>query len=65
VAERATAALTLEQREQLARLVDARGVEPARRATGLSTHTFRRARTGGRIWASSREAVAEVLRRGS
>lgn len=59
------APLTPEQREQLARLVDAQGFEPARRATGLSRNTFRRARAGGRIWASSREAVAEVLRRGS
>lgn len=44
----------------LRQLVARLGVEPTRRATGLSPNTFDRARRGGRLRASSRRAIEEA-----
>lgn len=51
----------------LRRLVARLGVEPARRATGLSPNTFDRARKGGRLRANTRRVIEEACeaRRGA
>lgn len=59
---RACDALSSKSLTALRRLVALIGVEPARRATGLSRHTFDRARRGGRIRAIEEACEA---RRGS
>lgn len=57
--------LSPEALASLRQLVTRLGVEPARRATGLSRHTFERARRGQRLQAATREAIREACERGA
>jgi hypothetical protein len=55
--------LTPEALAALRQLVTRLGVETARRQTGLSRHTFARARKGHRLQAGTRRAIEEACER--
>lgn len=58
---RARDTLSPEALASLRQLVTRLGVERARRATGLSRHTFERARRGQRLQAATRTAIHAAI----
>jgi hypothetical protein len=62
---RARDTLTPEDLASLRQLCARLGVETARRQTGLSRHTFARARKGHRLQARTRRAIEEACQRGT